>query len=249
MWAIEPGASGPALHAWVRGLPVPPKAVVIVSPHWMAPTVEVMAKPQPATWHDFGGFSPRLYELQYPAPGAPELAAQCVALLQAAGLPSKLNTAQDFDHGAWVPMLHAFPSAQVPLIQVAMPQEHSPQVLYAMGRALASLRDEGVLLVGSGSMTHNLREFMQNPVPQNAPAAPYVQVFSRWVQSRADAADHAALLNFSKEAPHAARAHPSIEHFVPLHFALGASSSAEAASWIGSEVMHGVLAMDALAFH
>jgi 4,5-DOPA dioxygenase extradiol len=246
---MSPGTSGPALHTWAKALDAQPAAIVICSPHWMTRGIEVMAKPLPETWHDFGGFPRELYALQYPAPGAPQLAARCAELLQQAGLPSELNTQQNRDHGAWVPTLHAWPEADIPVIQVSMPADHRPEVMCAIGRALAALREERVLLVGSGSMTHNLREFMMNPQPQNAPHESYASDFARWVESKVLAADVDALLNFQQAAPSAERAHPSIEHFVPLHFAIGAAGAfaADDVHWISREVMHGRLAMDSFA--
>lgn len=257
MFAIEAGATGPRLREWARALPQKPQAVVVVSPHWMTHGVQVMTHPQPQTWHDFGGFPSALYELQYPAPGLPALADRVLALFDAAGITAQPNADQPFDHGAWVPLLHLFPAADVPVVQVSLPVNYSTQSVYDMGRALASLRranDEGagVLLIGSGSMTHNLREFFGGQPELHAQAAPYVGEFARWVESRISAAQRDPLMDYRSRAPHAKHAHPSDEHFVPLYFALGAggwavdAQPAARTDYLSREVMYSYLAMDAL---
>ncbi len=227
-----------------------PKAVVIMSPHWMARAPAVMTTPAPATWHDFGGFPPALYQLQYPAPGDPALGQQVMDLLAQAGMTAQADAKRPLDHGAWVPLMHLFPAAQVPVVQVALPQTAGPQQVYAMGQALASLRAQGVLIIGSGSMTHNLEEFFSNgrPVLHDAPA-PYVTEFARWTEAAVVRRDLPALLNYRSQAPHAVRAHPTDDHFLPMFFALGAGglgdSSDTQVNYLSREVLYGSLAMDA----
>ncbi len=162
MFALEQGETGPALTRWGRALRQahgPLRGVVVMSPHWMAHGVEVMSGGAPATWHDFGGFPAALYALQYPAPGAPWLAQDVIGRLRGAGIPATPNGERPFDHGAWVPLMHVLPEADVPVVQVSLPASAGPAETYALGAALAGLREQGVLIVGSGSMTHNLREF------------------------------------------------------------------------------------------
>lgn len=253
MFALDPGQTGPALRRWGAALQAQGglRGVLVMSPHWMAEGVEVMTNPAPATWHDFGGFPEPLYRLQYPAPGAPELARQVLQLLQAAGVPAVADAERPLDHGAWVPLLHMLPAADVPVLQLALPAQAGPRELYALGQALAGLREQGILILATGSMTHNLREFFGGRPAQDAPAAPYVQEFARWVEDALQAQDRERLFDYRRQAPHAVRAHPSDEHFLPLYFALGAAGwgepGAAAPEYLSREVMYSYLAMDAVA--
>jgi 4,5-DOPA dioxygenase extradiol len=246
LFAMEAGSTGPALARWGQTLRknfASLRGVVVMSPHWMAPTPRVMTSAQPATWHDFGGFPPALYALQYPAPGSPALAHEVIALLQSAGMAAQGDAERPFDHGAWVPLMHLFAQADLPVVQVALPSQAGPAEVYAMGVALRSLRQSGVLVMGSGSMTHNLREFFGG---EREPA-PYVLEFSRWIEDTLLRGDLAALLDYRRRAPHAARAHPTDDHFLPLFFALGAAGDDLRPDYLSREVMYGVLAMDAFA--
>lgn len=246
LFAVDAGETGPALTRWGQGLRAQFPAlrgVVIMSPHWMARTPQVMTGPQPATWHDFGGFPPALYQLQYPAPGAPALAQEVLALLQAAGVAAQGDAERPFDHGAWVPLMHLFPEADLPVVQVALPVGAGPAEVYALGAALRGLRSQGVLVMGSGSMTHNLAEFFGGA----REPAPYVIAFSRWIESALERGDMQALLNYRSLAPHAERAHPTEDHFLPLFFALGAAGDDLHANYLSREVMYSMLAMDAFA--
>ena len=246
LFAVDAGETGPALTRWGQGLRAQfpgLRAVVIMSPHWMARTAQVMTGAQPATWHDFGGFPPALYQLQYPAPGAPALAQEVLALLQAAGVAAQGDAQRPFDHGAWVPLMHLFPEADLPVVQVALPVGAGPAEVYALGAALRGLRSQGVLVMGSGSMTHNLAEFFGGA----REPAPYVIAFSRWIESALERGDMQALLNYRSLAPHAERAHPTEDHFLPLFFALGAAGDDLHANYLSREVMYSMLAMDAFA--
>jgi len=240
LFALDPGVSGAALQSFAQSLEARPKAVVIMSPHWMPRSPAVMTGAQPATLHDFGGFPDALYQLQYPAPGAPVLAAQVIELLAQAGISAQGDAERPLDHGAWVPLMHMFADAQVPVLQVALPQRAGPREVYAIGAALQSLREQGVLLVGSGGMTHNLGEFAGPGVP----TAPYVLEFSRWVEARIVQGNMQALWDYRERAPHAQRAHPSEDHFMPLFFALGAGGVGTQAHYVSREVLYGMLAMD-----
>ena len=246
LFAVDAGETGPALTRWGQGLRAQFPAlrgVVVMSPHWMARTPQVMTGPQPATWHDFGGFPPALYQLQYPAPGAPALAQEVLDLLQAAGVAAQGDAQRPFDHGAWVPLMHLFPEADLPVVQVALPVGAGPAEVYALGAALRGLRSQGVLVLGSGSMTHNLAEFFGGA----REPAPYVIEFSRWIESALERGDMKALLNYRSLAPHAERAHPTEDHFLPLFFALGAAGDDLHANYLSREVMYSMLAMDAFA--
>jgi len=251
LFAIDAGASGPALTRLGRQLKQEAgdklRGVVIMSPHWMARSPAVMTNPAPATWHDFGGFPPELYQLSYPAAGAPQLAGEVADLLREHGIDTQADPKRPFDHGAWVPLMHLFPEHDVPVVQVALPAGWGPAQVYAMGQALQPLRERGVLLVGTGSMTHNLSEFFGG---QREPA-PYVVEFSRWVEDAVGRGDLEALLDYRARAPHAQRAHPSDDHFLPLFFALGAGGFGQGGTakpgYVTREVMYGILAMDSFA--
>ncbi|QTW18337.1 dioxygenase [Comamonas kerstersii] len=248
MFALEPGSTGPALQQWGKDLRAHHpqlRGIVIMSPHWMSPFVEVMAHPAPATWHDFGGFPPALYQLQYPAPGSPALAQEVADLLSAQGFGARLDPNRPMDHGAWVPLMHLFPQADIPVVQVALPQMADAADVYAMGQALQSLREQGVFIVGSGSMTHNLRELFRGAQP----TADYVTEFCRWIEMQIQTGDIDTLLQWQERAPHAQRAHPTDEHFLTLYFALGAGGQNAQAEYLSREVMYGTLAMDAFALN
>ncbi|MGJ7552120.1 DODA-type extradiol aromatic ring-opening family dioxygenase [Pseudomonas alloputida] len=214
MLALQPGASGPALAALANALPRP-KAIVVVSAHWESRELLVTSGARPETWHDFYGFPPALYAVQYPAPGEPALASRVAESLQA-----QLDPQRPFDHGAWVPLSLMYPDAGIPVIQVSLPSQMGPGLQIKVGQALAGLRAEGVLLVGSGSITHNLGELDWHAGPDVI--EPWALEFRDWVVERLKADDKAALLDYRKQAPFAARNHPSDEHLLPLFFALGA---------------------------
>ncbi len=247
MFAIDAGSSGPALRQWAQSLAAKPRAVLVMSPHWISRNPAVMTNPRPSTWHDFGGFPAPLYRLQYPAPGEPALAERVLGLLQAAGVAAQADAERPFDHGTWVPLMHLWPDASIPVVQVALPLGAGPAQVFAMGRAVRGLRAEGVLVMGSGSLTHNLGEFFSSRPPIDAPVQPYVEAFARWVEQALTSHDHAALLDYAAQAPQALRAHPSDDHFLPLFFALGAASEQHSTQYLSREVMYGVLAMDAFA--
>lgn len=245
-FALEPGVAGPQLTALGQALPKP-QAVLIVSPHWTTPQVRVATSAQPETIHDFGGFARALYSLRYPAPGHPELAARVVALLADAGWHAEPDARWGLDHGAWVPLTYLYPAADVPVFQVSMPQTLDMAGAYALGQALSPLSREGVLIVGSGSLTHNLYEFRAG----QSGAAAYAQEFVQWVRAAVVEGDHASLLRTLALAPHAQRAHPSAEHFLPLLVAAGASvgnAPPRQVTVLDGGFTHGVLSMESYVF-
>ncbi|MDA7085828.1 class III extradiol ring-cleavage dioxygenase [Pseudomonas sp. SA3-5] len=219
MLALEPGASGQALARLAATLPRP-RAILVVSAHWESSMLRVTSATQPETWHDFGGFPPQLYQLQYPTPGNPPLAAQIVQLLGTAGLRAQLDPERPFDHGAWVPLSLMYPAADIPLVQLSLPRHQGPELQTRIGRALAGLRAQGVLLIGSGSITHNLGELDWHAGPEQI--EPWAQEFRDWMVARLAADDEAALHDYRQRAPAAVRNHPSDEHLLPLFFARGA---------------------------
>jgi 4,5-DOPA dioxygenase extradiol len=246
LFAVSPGTSGPALTAYGKQLQAthPLKGIVIVSPHWMTEHLAVMRNPTPETYHDFGGFPPALYELQYPAPGDITLSDRVQALLDDAGLNPLQDPDRPLDHGVWVPLMHLFPKAEIPVVQVSLPTGWGPEQVLKLGEALHALREQGILLIGSGSMTHNLSEFFCGDRQPD----PYVDAFSRWIEAALTKGDTAALLNYAEQAPSAKRAHPSDDHFLPLFFAVGAAGANATPHYLSREVRYSMLAMDSIAF-
>lgn len=222
MLALQPGASGPAL-ARIAAKLQRPDAIVVVSAHWESEALRVMSNPQPQTWHDFGGFPAELYQVQYPAPGSPQLAEDIVQRLQASGLAATPDDRRPFDHGSWVPLSLLYPDADIPVVQVSLPSRRGPGLQVRVGEALAGLREQNVLLIGSGSITHNLGELNWRSTGDEA--APWALEFRDWMVERLQEDDLTALLDYRRRAPHAQRNHPSDEHLLPLFFARGAGDT------------------------
>ena len=243
-FAIEPAQAGPLLRQLGGELPRP-KAVLVLSPHWMTPNVRVSSTATPETIHDFGGFPEELYRIQYPAPGSPEVAARALELLNAAGFNASADERRGLDHGAWVPVRHLYPDANVPVLQVSMPRDLDAAGAVRLGRALAPLAEEGVLILGSGSITHNLYEFRQDV---GAAAASYASEFTDWARAAVRGHDEAVLIDYLSAAPHAKRAHPTSDHYLPLPFAFGAAQPDAPVRVIDGGMTYGVLAMDAYVF-
>lgn len=242
-FALEPGLMGPQLQAIGKKLSGI-QAVLIISPHWQTNQVKVMTTAQPETIHDFGGFPPKLYTLHYPAKGHAELARQAAQLLNNAGITTSLDDKRGLDHGAWVPMMHLLPQVNVPVFQVSIPYDWSPAKAFAMGQALAPLREQGVLIVASGSITHNLYDIQ----PPNSPVAPYANEFNQWVKTAVLAHSVPAMLKYRSEAPFAERAHPTDEHFLPIMVAMGAADPSEPVQYLNGGMSYGVLSMDSYAW-
>ena len=242
-FALEPGRAGEELGRLGRSLPRP-KAVVVLSPHWVTRDVSVTSSTQPRTIHDFGGFGAELEALQYPAPGEPSVAQRALLLLAAGGWTVSAHSSRGLDHGAWVPLMHMFPAADVPVVQVSMPSTLDPASAVRMGRALAPLADEGVLLVGSGSLTHNLYEFRMDQTEDLA----YAAEFAAWARQAVRTHDETALVDFLKRAPSAQRAHPTPDHYLPLPFAYGAAAPGSEVAILEGGIRYGVLSMDSYVF-
>jgi aromatic ring-opening dioxygenase catalytic subunit (LigB family) len=196
-----------------------PKAVLMISAHWEEPNFTVMSNPNPPMLYDYNNFPANTYQVQYPAPGAPQLAEHVQGLLQQAGIPARLDPARGFDHGAFVPMFVVYPDADVPIVQLSLKRGLDPQDHLAAGRALAPLRNEGILIVGSGSSYHNLR--MMGPEAKEPSAA-----FDAWLQQSLEGTDfdnRTAALTSWESAPSARLSHPREEHLLPLMVAVGAA--------------------------
>lgn len=269
MLAIDPGPTGAAFDALGGQLRTRrPRAVLVISAHWIYSTLAVSSRERQEAWHDFGGFPRELYALRYDAPGSPALAGRVKALVETAAVPGAGFVGQDderpLDHGAWMPMRHFFPDADVPVVQLALNPYLSPATQIEIGRALAPLRDEGVLVLASGSFTHNLQEvFGGGRRDQHGPQAePYVEAFRGWMAEALDEAlasgDTSRIADYRAQAPYARRAHPTDEHLLPFFVVLGAALGPQAASGAGpapasvsrvaDEVTYGVLAMDSFVF-
>lgn len=242
-FALEPGLAGPRLTALGRALPRP-AAVLVVSPHWMTRELRVTTALRPPTIHDFGGFDPALYDIRYPANGHPVLALRAIERLRAANWAVQPDAERGLDHGAWVPLRHLYPQADVPVFQVSLPQRLDATSAWALGRALAPLADDGVLIVGSGSLTHNLYEVRFD----HAQAEDYAAEFAQWVRGAVERGESGQLQHALELAPHARRAHPTTEHFLPLLVAAGAAAAPLPATVIEGGITHGVLAMDSYVF-
>jgi len=202
-----------------------PRAVAVVSAHWTTRgPVAVTASPRHRLIYDFGGFPAELYRLTYPAPGDPALADSIAARLGAAGIPAALEPVRGLDHGAWIPLRLAWPGAGIPVVQVSLPAV-APDELFRMGRALRPLRDEGVLLLGSGGLVHNL--MLLNWNAKDAPAQAWAAEFDAWIADHLRSGDVATVLDYQDRAPHAARAAPTTEHIDPLFVVLGAAHESE----------------------
>lgn len=251
MHAIE--ASSAATLWRTLGERLAPKAVVIASAHWETELPMVSTSARPETIHDFGGFPPALYKLRYDAPGEPALGQRVVELLKARGLSASTNGCRGLDHGAWVPLRHMFPSANVPVVELSIQPSLGAAHHLAVGAALAPLAHDDVLVIGSGHMTHNLREWIQHVqrhgrTPVAGGTAPYVEEFRSFIDTALRNHDRESLQRWQTLAPHAARAHPSPEHFLPLFVAYGAAGGAPIVERLDPGTDAGVLAMDAYVF-
>jgi 4,5-DOPA dioxygenase extradiol len=255
MMALEPGAAGAFLRTLGPALDAAfgrPRAVVVASAHSLTREPVLLAAPKHSTVHDFGGFPDALYQLRYDAPGGDAIAPRAAQLVRDAGLPVHVVDDGGLDHGIWVPLRYAYPGVDVPVLPLAFPPDWSPQQLFELGRALAPLRDEGVLVLGSGSITHNLRlVFSRRPHAQTAaddePEMPESAAFRRWFAERSAARDHDALFDYRAQAPHAALMHPTDEHLLPWYVAAGAGHEGPALR-LHDSVTVGCLGMDAYAF-
>lgn len=241
--ALGGGDTGAAWRELAAGLPRP-RAVLVASAHWLSSAPAVGAAPQPETIHDFGGFPEPLFRIQYPAPGEPAVARRAAELLAASGFEVH-GVERGLDHGVWVPLREFYPQADVPVVPLALQPRLGPEHHYRMGRALQALRAEDVLVLGSGSLTHNLHEVR---FEETGEVAPYVAEFQHWFAGRLAEGDIGALLDYRRRAPQAARAHPTEEHLLPLFVALGAAGEGAVADRRFGGVTHEVLAMDVYQF-
>ena len=245
MLALEDSPAGRFLDGLGTALPRP-RAIVVASAHYMTPAPAVGAAAAPATVHDFGGFPAPLYALQYPAPGEPGLAAEVAARLDAAGLATTVQPTHGLDHGVWVPLRRMYPQADIPVVPLSVNPLADAAAHFALGQALAGLRAEGVLVIGSGGFVHNLGDLDWQH--RDVPLAPWAAAFSSWMHEKLASHDWAALLDWQAQAPHARHAHPTTEHLMPLFVALGAGGTDPEVEVLHRSHELGTLALDAFAF-
>ncbi|HEX9772312.1 MAG TPA: class III extradiol ring-cleavage dioxygenase [Steroidobacteraceae bacterium] len=245
MHAIEPGEAAGAWKALAASIPRP-RAVLIASAHWETSLPMLTGRDRLDTIHDFGGFPEELYRIRYDAPGAPGVARRAQALLRDAGYTAAIDGCRGIDHGAWVPLRWMYPNRDVPIVQVSVQPSLGTEHHLRLGEALAPLADEGVLVIGSGHVTHNLRDWMTSRGDPRV--LDYVPQFAEWLNQRIANDDREAVLEYRERAPSGERAHPTEEHFLPLFVAWGAAGAGARATRVLASVDGGALSMDAYRF-
>ncbi|HRD65418.1 MAG TPA: class III extradiol ring-cleavage dioxygenase [Candidatus Competibacter sp.] len=223
-----------------------PRAILVVSAHWDTVVPTVSTAPRLETIHDFGGFDPALYAIRYEPPGAVETATRAQSLLQEAGFAVRADPVRGIDHGGWVPLSLMYPAADIPVLQLSVQSRLAAGHHFRLGQALRPLRDAGVLILASGSLTHNLREAFR-AIP-GAPTPTWVTEFGEWVARTLAEQRIDDVLDYERLGPHARQNHPTVEHFVPLLVALGAGTPDALPRRVHASTTLGVLAMDAYAF-
>lgn len=236
--AIEQSSTTSALARIGQNLPKP-RAILIMSAHWQSSKLEISSNPQPKTWHDFSGFSPELYELQYPAAGHPTLAESLAQQLTARGITCSVNPVRASDHGVWAPLRHLYPEADIPIVQLSLPRHYDSVACYQLGAQLARLRHEQILVVGSGNITHNLSamRWQSDSIDQAA------KDFKLWLLQQLKT-DIPTALDW-QQYPNYKDIHPSDEHLLPLFFALG---TGQRVSVVHQSMAHHSLGMDIYRF-
>ncbi|WP_230661678.1 DODA-type extradiol aromatic ring-opening family dioxygenase [Psychrobacter sp. I-STPA10] len=236
--ALEHSATTQALRRIGHNLPKP-HAIIIMSAHWLSPTLEINSNPAPTTWHDFSGLDPKLYQLNYPALGQPQLAESLAQQLSEHGIRASTNPIRAYDHGVWSPLLHLYPQADIPIVQISLPHSFDAYACYQLGAKLASLRTEQLLLIGSGSITHNLQNMRWAADSEDEAA----KDFKSWLLHQLKT-DIPAALQWQQYA-NSEHIHPSDEHLLPLFFALGAG---QRVSVVSQRMAHHSLGMDIYRF-
>lgn len=236
--AIEQSATTSALARIGYNLPKP-RAIIIMSAHWQSAKLEISSNPQPKTWHDFSGFDPELYELQYPAVGHALLAESLAQQLTAHGIACSLNPMRVWDHGVWAPLRHLYPQADVPIVQISLPQHYDSVACYQLGAQLAKLREQQILIIGSGNITHNMQamRWQADSIDERA------KDFKLWLLQQLKT-DIPSALDWQQYPDHK-NIHPSAEHLLPLFFALGAG---QRVSVVHQSMAHHSLGMDIYRF-
>ena len=253
MIALEPGAAGACLQRLGPAIDATfgrPKAILAISAHTAARAPLLLAAARHEAVYDFGNFDPKLFTLRYDVPGAPALAERAAALLRAAAIPVQVLAEGGLDHGIWTALRYLYPAADIPVLPLAFVTSQSPAQQFAMGEALAALADEGVLVLGTGSITHNLRRALAGGLraSPSQPEIPESVAFREWMRSRSAALDWDALFAYRQRAPHAVDMHPTDEHLLPWYVAAGAGGRGHAPQRLHESVTLGSLGMDVYAF-
>ena len=238
-------------HRWLKtlGALLPrPKAILMATAHFEEDVPVFTSDEKPEMIYDFGGFPKPLYEIVYPAPGDPDLALKAAHMVHDAGYKTGLVQNRGFDHGTWVPLKLMYPDADIPVVQLSVQHEKGSEHHVKLGRVLEPLRDEGVMIIGSGSLTHNLWELSRRRGEVDAKALDWVVDFTEWVAEKVESGDVEAIGNYRTLAPHAKENHPRDEHFLPLPFAMGAGGEGTKGKRIHASYDYGLLAMDAFLF-
>ena len=245
-FGLDAGEFGKTLRRFGERIPRP-DAIVVASAHWEAPwPIRVTAAARPPLIYDFSGFPRALYDLQYPAPGLPSLAAEVVHLLAENGLPAVPDPRRGWDHGVWIPLRLLYPDADVPVVEVSLPIPRDPETVVRMGAALAPLRRQNVLLLGSGGIVHNLGlARLDRP---DGPVDDWALRFDDWVRQRVERRERDELARYRELAPNADLAVPASEHFDPLLFALGAAEEGDATEEVSSGFQFSNVSLTSLAF-
>ena len=221
-----------------------PDAIVVFSAHYESDQIEITAARRLQTIHDFGGFPQELYKMHYTVEGAPNLASDVMQIFEDAGISALLNSKRGIDHGAWVPLKLIYPDADIPIIQISIQPYEEPLYHYKIGRIVAELKRKNILIIGSGSVTHNLFAALQM---KDAETPFWAEIFAESLAKRLENSDVKAVLNWF-DLPHAQENHPSPEHFVPLLIALGAAGENPIAKRLHRSFDYSVLAMDCYVF-
>jgi 4,5-DOPA dioxygenase extradiol len=237
---------GPDTRAWAQlGKDLGrPEAILMVSAHWDTSMPTVSSAKQPETIHDFNGFPRELYEQRYPAPGAPELAEKVAKRLGESGFPTAIDPNRGLDHGAWVPLKWMYPAADIPVTQLSVQSRRGPRHHYELGKALQPFRDDGVLVLASGGVVHNLRDLDWQA--QGREPAAWARDFNDWIANRVDSGAVDELIGYRTLAPSAQRSHPTEDHFDPFFVALGAGGPNAERMDLGFDL--GTLSMDGYVF-
>jgi 4,5-DOPA dioxygenase extradiol len=222
-----------------------PKAILVISAHWYSAMPMVSAAVAPRTIHDFSGFPAALYKLNYPAPGSPELADRVITLLNQAGIVAQIDPDRGFDHGTWTPLILAYPAADIPIVQLSVQYHQNVTYHWQLGQALETLRREGVLIIGSGSVTHNLNAFSAE---YDATPPQWVEQFDEWLGETIAQQDWQRLMQYRQLAPYAQENHRTEEHLLPLFVALGAAGAAAKGIQLHQSYTYGAFSMAAYSF-
>jgi len=238
--------NGPASNFFEKlGAAIPrPGAILAVSAHWEEARPTASLSDRPDTLHDFSGFPPELHEIEYPAPGAPDLAREAVGLLEAAGVSAETFSGRGLDHGAWSPLALMYPEADIPVTQLSLAGGHDPALHYRIGRALAPLRERGALILASGGATHNLARLG----PDGGEPPEWAETFDQWLAEAIETCAIDDLFSYRDRAPYVALAHPSAEHLTPLFVAIGSAGLNFSSRRLNKGFVQGAVSMAAYAF-